>query len=662
MSAAHPAGGGSAPRPSYDAAIAPDGGSLAYIVVDDGYPRAVQRPLQVSGTAVALGKARDVRLPVEGPITKVVYSPDGRWLACQVSPHAGVRAQVWAVTTDPADPRALWIDGGEGGSRELVGWDGARVAVTVEGEDGYGESRLIDPVEGHVQVVDRRADARLIDAWDGHALVRVGPRTDRHLLLLRGGPASGGVASDGLPSDGLPSSSTEGHEVRLGDPDPGSLTDPGVILDDHRPRRTPDGRTWPPASGAAVRAGVLDGYVRVIVRTDTGADRLRLDQLTITPSGAWRRVLAARADADLDEFAVSADGSRAALLWNVAGGASCLQVLELLDGTLHDPITLPAAVASGLSLRADGRVLALTVEGPGRHRGVALTSLTAWGPGGAPDADDDARRWTLIDPVPALPDTVYPVGETLRAHDGLELSGWLYRAPGADGPGPVLVYFHGGPEAQARPEFSDVFGPLLARGVSVFAPNVRGSAGSGRAFWHADDHARRWDGIRDAVDVIDHLLARGIAAPGQVAVAGRSYGGYLTNALLAFHPGHAVCGVAICGMSDLHAFHRETEPWIGRASYSKYGHPERDAQLLTDLSPIHRAADVRVPMLFIHGANDTNVPVGESPRMAAALRHAGSHAETLIVPGEGHDFTRPDHRALLATRLADFVTAHLPPP
>lgn len=620
---------GQGPRPSYGASLSPDGRALAYIVVDNGYPRAVQRPVELGG-GIALGRARDVRLPVDGPITRVLHSPDGRWLACQVAPHAGNRSQVWTVTSDPDDPRAIWVDGGEGGSRELVGWDGARVAVTIEGEDEIGEARLVDPVDGHVQVLDRREEGRLIDAWAGSALLRVGPRCDRHMLLLRG--------------DG---------EVPLGEPDPGSLTDPGVILDDHRPRRTPDGTLWPPATLDA------PGYVRVLVRTDHEADRLRLDQVTVTPEGVWRRTLAARPDADLDEFAVSADHTRAALLWNVGGGRSELQILELTDGTLHDPIGLPAAVSLGPSLSGDGRALALTVEGPGRRRAVALTSLTAWSPGGSPQSD--THRWVLIDPVPPEPDTVQPTPQRFTAHDGLELSGWLYRAPNRPpGPGPVLVYFHGGPEGQARPEFSDVFGPLLAQGVSVFTPNVRGSGGFGRAFWHADDVERRWDGIRDAVDVVEHLVDAGIAQPGRLAVAGRSYGGYLTNAVLAFHPGHFVCGVAICGMSDFATFFAETEPWIGRASYSEYGHPVRDAQLLERLSPIHRASDVGVPMLFIHGGNDTNVPVDESPRMAAALRAAGSHAETLVVPGEGHDFTRPENRALLAQRLADFVITHLP--
>lgn len=667
---------GQGARPSYGPSLSPDGRALAYIVVDNGYPRAVQRPIELNG-GIALGKARDVRLPIQGPITKVRHSPDGKWLACQIAPHAGNRSQVWMVTTDPDDPRAIWVDGGEGGSRELVGWDGLRVAVTIEGEDEVGESRLVDPVNGHVQVVDRREEGRLVDAWSGSALVRVGPRCDRYLVMLR-----------------------DGVEVPLGAPDPGSLSDPGTILDDHRPRRMPDGTLWPPAvharelhatdsradsfgrdpqTGEHVAPGQLGGYVRMLVRTDHGADRLRLDLVTVTPGGVWRRTLAARDDADLDEFTVSADTTRAALLWNVDGGRSELQVLELLDGTLHDPIPLPGEVATGVSLNGNGRALALTVEGPGRRRCVALTSLYTWGPGGS--ARTDAKRWILIDQVDADPDTVEPELLRFAAHDGLELTGWLYRAPtaasvssaastsaGASGvsgasdpsaPGPVLVYFHGGPEGQARPEFSDVFGPMLAHGVSVFAPNVRGSSGSGRAFWHADDHEKRWDGIRDAVSVVDFLVTAGIAEPGRLAVAGRSYGGYLTNAVLAFHPGHFVCGVAICGMSEFAAFFRETEPWIGRASYSKYGHPERDAELLRELSPIHRAADVRVPMLFIHGGNDTNVPVGESPRMAEALRAAGSQAHTLIVPGEGHDFTRPENRALLAHRLADFVAEHV---
>ena len=155
--------------PSWGASLAPDGTALAHIVDDDGYPRAVQRFLD----GVEVSASRYVRLPVEGPITKVIHSPDGHWLACQVAPHAGNRSQVWVVTTDPADDSARRVDTDtdeRDGSAEVVGWDGTLVALTVEGRDGIGESLTVHPATGATHVLDRRPLGRLVDSWAGSAL------------------------------------------------------------------------------------------------------------------------------------------------------------------------------------------------------------------------------------------------------------------------------------------------------------------------------------------------------------------------------------------------------------------------------------------------------------------------------------------------------------
>ena len=71
--------------------LSPDGSMLACVVTEPtGYPRAVQRPLGPGGLDGA-GPERDVWLPVEGPVHKVAYSPDGKWLACEVAPDGGER-------------------------------------------------------------------------------------------------------------------------------------------------------------------------------------------------------------------------------------------------------------------------------------------------------------------------------------------------------------------------------------------------------------------------------------------------------------------------------------------------------------------------------------------------------------------------------------------
>lgn len=617
-------------RATHGASVSPDGRAFAHIVDDGGYPRAVQRYLD--GTRVST--SRYVTLPVAGPITAVRHSPDGRWLACQVSPEGLGRTQVWVVTTDPADDAAWRVDDSRDGAAELVGWDGTRVLVTAGRADGLGESRHVDPATGEADVIDARPEGRLVDAWAGVAVIRVGPRGDRSLRLLWGG-----------------------EDTALLPHDPGSVSDVAVVLDDHGPRtmasRHARGRRLLPFTAHGTDA--REGYVDIVVRSDVESPRPRLLRVIVTDRGASYRVLAEREDADLDTVEVSRDGRRAVLLWNVGGGRSELQVLELSDGSLHDPLPLPGLVASEPSISADGGLLALTVESPGRDRSVEIVDLrtSLW----LPEPSLDADAWVDVDEAPCRPDAVLPSLERFRARDGLELTGWLYRSGEAREAGPVVIHLHGGPEGQERPGYSHLFPTLLDAGLSVFAPNVRGSGGFGRAFSHADDVGLRQGSIDDVADAAHHLVASGIADPAAIAVAGWSYGGYLTMATLAFHPHLAVCGVAVSGMSDFGTFHATTEPWISRAARSKYGDPARDAALLARFSPWRNARAVTAPLLLVHGANDTNVPPSESRQMADAVRTArGPGAARLVVlEGEGHEIVRTENKRRLAELVRDTV-------
>ena len=93
-------------RANYGASLSPDATAFAHLVDDGGYPRAVQRFLR----GWRASSSRDVELPVEGPVTRVIHSADGHWLACQVAPEGGTRSQIWVVTTDPDDRDARRID------------------------------------------------------------------------------------------------------------------------------------------------------------------------------------------------------------------------------------------------------------------------------------------------------------------------------------------------------------------------------------------------------------------------------------------------------------------------------------------------------------------------------------------------------------------------
>jgi dipeptidyl aminopeptidase/acylaminoacyl peptidase len=306
---------------------------------------------------------------------------------------------------------------------------------------------------------------------------------------------------------------------------------------------------------------------------------------------------------------------------------------------------VPGQVVSGALLSRDGSRAVMSVEGPERPREL-------WG------FDTATLTWSRLTGRPALPDRplVVPTLQTFTARDGLPLTGWLYRVPGRSGPGPAMLSLHGGPEAQERPTFNPQHQAMVAAGVTVFAPNIRGSSGFGRAFVHADDVHGRRDAFDDVLACRDHLLEIGVADVGRIAVTGRSYGGYLTLAMLAFSPGIFAAGVDICGMSDLHTFYRDTEPWIAAAAVTKYGDPDHDWALLTALSPLHQAANIEVPLLVVHGELDTNVPIGEARQVVAALRELGRPVEYLQLDGEGHEYRRADSRLLLVERMLTFLT------
>jgi dipeptidyl aminopeptidase/acylaminoacyl peptidase len=254
---------------------------------------------------------------------------------------------------------------------------------------------------------------------------------------------------------------------------------------------------------------------------------------------------------------------------------------------------------------------------------------------------------------------VTPTLERFESHDGLSISGWLYRPPNGVPGGPAVVSVHGGPEGQERPDFHAQHQLLAAAGIVVLAPNIRGSSGFGRAFVHADDRYGRLDAIADVVVAAAWLADQGLADRRRIAVVGRSYGGYAVLMALTNFPGAFASGADICGMSDLTTFYRDTEPWIAKAAVTKYGDPEQDAGLLASLSPLRRVDRIRVPLLVVHGELDTNVPVNESHQLVAALGADGGDVEYLELIGEGHEYRRAASRRLLLATLARFLARTL---
>ncbi|HYN95864.1 MAG TPA: prolyl oligopeptidase family serine peptidase, partial [Pilimelia sp.] len=519
---------------------APDGRRVAVVSDRDGVPAAW---LLDSATA---GAHRLDTGPE--PVVRVAWSPDGAWVACVLAPGGAPRTELWVVRPDNTGLRQ--VAGFGASAATLAGWhpESGALAVTESGPTGC-RALLVEPAGGGRELTTGDLVTLLDVSPDGDtALLRQGPRGARWLELLD-----------------VPTGVTRPLPAGEG---PGS-TD----------------RAWFAADGRTVYA-----------RTEVAVDLAALVALDV--DGGDPVMVARRTDAELEDVVLTADRRTAALLWNRYGGRSEATVLDLTDGErTQRPIPPPAGeVFSDCALATSGELLCFAVQSPVRPRAVWLVDLASGT--GRVLGDDPATDATPVGDWSAV---VAPQLCDVRSGDGLTISGWLYR-PDGEGPWPTVISLHGGPEAQERPGYNPMFQALVARGVAVFAPNVRGSSGFGRAFVEADNLAGRYGAIADVAACVEYLVATSVASPGKVGCMGRSYGGYLTLMSLVTFPELFAVGVSECGMSDFGSFYQETEPWIAAAAVSKYGDPVHDRELLHDLSPLHRLDRLAAPLLLVHGA------------------------------------------------------------
>jgi dipeptidyl aminopeptidase/acylaminoacyl peptidase len=576
----------------------PDGTLLAWISDRDGRPRAWLGPLG--------GPEPDAPLSDVADVVALAWSPDGCWLAAQVAPGGGERTRVCLLSTDGSEVRDL----APGAAAATIGaWSptGRLLGVTIFPEGaGDGQACLVDVRDGTSTVIGAGPAAKVCAvSGDGRrAVLRMGRRGARHLELV---------------------------DLRTG----------------RRTELIPGGEAFV----ADARFGVTGR--QLYVHTDAGRERPALLAVTLRGTSGVSTVfpIAERPDDDLDLFSLDPAGARAVLVWNV-DGRSDVELLDLRSGRVEPVLGPPGEVVTGCAFVREGDGLLLASEGPTVPPRISLLPL-----------GDYAEAQPLLPAEPLDdPALVTPTLHEFSGEDGLALSGWLHRPRGAFGPLPTLLWLHGGPEAQERPVFQPLFQALVAAGISVFTPNVRGSGGYGRTFAAADDRDRRFVAITDVRAAVSFLVDAGLADGTRVGVAGRSYGGYLTLAALAAFPELFAVGVDVCGMSDFATFYRYTEPWIAEAATSKYGDPVADADLLHRLSPLHRADRIAAPLLAVHGKHDTNVPLVEAEQIVDALAARGAAASLLLFDDEGHEVHGRENRATFVREVVAWVSGHLSDP
>ncbi len=229
-----------------------------------------------------------------------------------------------------------------------------------------------------------------------------------------------------------------------------------------------------------------------------------------------------------------------------------------------------------------------------------------------------------------------------------------------------MVLPHGGPQGHDSVGFDWLAQAFANQGYAVFQPNFRGSDGYGLAFRDAGfgEWGRKMQ--TDISDGVAALVRQGVIDPKRACIVGASYGGYAALAGVTLQQGLYRCAVSYGGLSDLHYFMDTAAP-SGRqdTATARYlrkflGVTSNEDGVLRTLSPARLAKQADAPILLLHGADDSVVPIGQSREMDQALRAAGKPVEFVTLKSEDHWLSRDATRKAFLTAAVAFVEKYNP--
>jgi dipeptidyl aminopeptidase/acylaminoacyl peptidase len=232
-----------------------------------------------------------------------------------------------------------------------------------------------------------------------------------------------------------------------------------------------------------------------------------------------------------------------------------------------------------------------------------------------------------------------------KAKDGNEVHG-LITKPIDYQPGkkyPTLLRIHGGPNGQDAHSFNFERQFFASNGFVVVNVNYRGSSGRGEHYQVAISADWGNKEVLDLQAAMDYVVASGLADPDKLGVGGWSYGGILTDAIIAkdhrFKAAISGAGTAfplgLYGV-DQYIIQYDEEigaPWkVGLEPWARisYGFLHAD--------------QIKTPTLFMGGEKDFNVPLVGGEQMYQALASLGVPTELVVYPNSFHGITRPSYQ------------------
>ncbi|MFL6143222.1 MAG: serine hydrolase [Labedaea sp.] len=626
--------------------LSPDSGEIVYVLRTcdaeaDRTVRALWRVGARDGQPRQLTRGRADSAPA--------WSPDGTRLAflrAQDGPP-----QVWLLPAGGGEPEQLTtLPLGAGAPR----WspDGTRIAfgAPVDSHAGRDEDDAARTRRATAPVVTDRLGYQA----DGVGLLRA-VRTHLHVIDVETRQCRQVTAGDWHAGDPAwsPDSTTLAFAAATA-PDADLVPRvPVHVLDSTDPLATPKSVALVEGVGGPL-VWTADGSALLVVGIESGPVghagllRVPLDGGEVTNLAAPldRNVMAGAAGYPGSPPRLGADG-----VLFCARDRGCTHLFSVpVDGGTPRPVVAGAGrVVSGVSVAGDTAALVLATA---TSLGEIVTVDLATGA----ETVRTAHGGTDVE--------LFPREEReFTISDGTVVHGWLVRDPATAGPGPLLLDVHGGPHNAwngAADEVHLYHQELAARGWTVLLLNPRASDGYGEAFYTAAIGAWGAADAKDLLEPIDELVAEGTADPKRLAVAGYSYGGFMT-CYLTGRDDRFAAAVAGGVVSDLTSMAGTSDEAHFLAKYELGHAPWAAPDRYAALSPLERVADVRTPTLIFQGTADIRCPIGQAQQWHTALRERGVPSELVLYPDGSHLFILegpPSHRIDVNRRILDWVEQH----
>lgn len=363
------------------------------------------------------------------------------------------------------------------------------------------------------------------------------------------------------------------------------------------------------------------------------------------------------ATGEFELFKLALDGRTAALVLNVEGAAH-LFMCDVTDAaaTLRPVECVRGGQITDLQFSRDGKTLVFDWQTPQRPSDIWAVTVDAAGTQAAPRQLTFSDRTGIDAATFVAPELIH-----FPTFDERSFPAFFYRPQSAPPPTgyPCILYVHGGPAAQQRPDFDVRFQYFLRQGYALLATNVRGSTGYGRDYMMLDDVEKRMDSVKDLRYAVAWLHEQPDVDSERIGIYGRSYGGFMVLAALTEYPDLFAAGVEEVGIADWVTFLERTSPWRRGHREREYGSLAEHRDFLRSISPLHKAERITAPLMVLAGDNDPRVPLYESEQIAAKVAAAGGTVKFVHYADEGHRFSKLANRIDSFTQIGDFWHTYL---